>query len=89
MYLEHFPEQFKVLPELGTPSYIHPSVHRFTICKGNILGIKEESRTGVIRALWNYIKIQGLQDKVDRRMVRADDQLRHVRRVFFNVFLFS
>ncbi|KAF8064246.1 SWI/SNF complex protein [Lyophyllum atratum] len=61
MYLDHFPEQFKVLGELGA-----------------VLGIKEESRIGVIQALWNYIKIQGLQDKADRRMVRADDALRPV-----------
>jgi SWI/SNF-related matrix-associated actin-dependent regulator of chromatin subfamily D len=80
MYLEHFPEQFKVLPELGTLSHLYSSVRsHLTIYIGNILGIKEESRTGVIQALWNYIKIQGLQDKVDRRMVRADEQLRHVR----------
>ncbi|KAJ7715169.1 SWI/SNF complex protein [Mycena olivaceomarginata] len=61
MYLEHYPEQFRVIPELG-----------------NILGIKEDSRIGVIQALWNYIKIQGLQDKVDRRLVRADDKLRPI-----------
>jgi len=45
---------------------------------GNVLGIKEESRMGAVMALWNYIKIQGLQDKVDRRMVRADNQLRPI-----------
>ncbi|KAJ7355471.1 SWI/SNF complex protein [Mycena albidolilacea] len=61
MYLEHYPEQFRVIPELG-----------------NVLGIKEDSRIGVIQALWNYIKIQGLQDKVDRRLVRADDKLRPI-----------
>ncbi|GLB44557.1 putative SWIB/MDM2 domain containing protein [Lyophyllum shimeji] len=61
MYLDHFPEQYKVLGELGA-----------------VLGIKEESRTGVIQALWNYIKIQGLQDKADRRLVRADDHLRPI-----------
>ncbi|KAJ6581302.1 SWI/SNF complex 60 kDa subunit [Mycena capillaripes] len=61
MYLEHYPEQFRVIPELG-----------------NVLGIKEESRIGVIQALWNYIKIQGLQDKVDRRLVRADEKLRPI-----------
>jgi SWI/SNF-related matrix-associated actin-dependent regulator of chromatin subfamily D len=33
---------------------------------------------GVIQALWNYIKLQGLQDKVDRRMIRADDKLKLV-----------
>lgn len=47
---------------------IHPDL-------GNLLGVREESRTGVVQALWNYIKVQGLQDKVDRRMVRADTHL--------------
>ncbi|KAJ7180472.1 SWI/SNF complex 60 kDa subunit [Mycena filopes] len=61
MYVEHFPEHFRVIPELG-----------------NILGIKEDSRVGVVQALWNYIKIQGLQDKVDRRLVRADEKLRPI-----------
>ncbi|KAL0952805.1 hypothetical protein HGRIS_007029 [Hohenbuehelia grisea] len=59
LYLENYPEQFKVMPELG-----------------NILGLKEESRVGIIQALWNYIKVQNLQDKVDRRLVRADEALR-------------
>ncbi|EDR09451.1 uncharacterized protein LACBIDRAFT_319065 [Laccaria bicolor S238N-H82] len=45
---------------------------------GNILGIKEDSRIGVIQTFWNYIKLQGLQDKVDRRLVRADDKLRQI-----------
>ncbi|KDR73958.1 hypothetical protein GALMADRAFT_250674 [Galerina marginata CBS 339.88] len=61
MYLDHFPEQYKVLPELGS-----------------VLGIKEESRIGLIQTLWNYIKLQGLQDKVDRRMIRADEKLRPI-----------
>ncbi|KAK0240392.1 BAR-domain-containing protein [Armillaria nabsnona] len=58
LYPDHYPEQYKVSPELG-----------------DILGIKEESRVGVIQTLWNYIKLHGLQDKVDRRMVRADEKL--------------
>lgn len=44
-----------------------------------MLGIKEESRVGVIQALWNYIKVHGLQDKVDRRIIHADEYLRPVR----------
>ncbi|KAI0753690.1 SWI/SNF complex 60 kDa subunit [Fomes fomentarius] len=47
---------------------VHPDL-------GNILGIKEDSRIGVIQALWNYIKTQNLQDKLDRRIVRADARL--------------
>jgi hypothetical protein len=50
-----------------------------TVYAANVLGIKEESRIGVIQALWNYIKVQSLQDKVDRRVIRADEYLRPVR----------
>ncbi len=45
----------------------------------NILGIKEESRAGVIQALWAYIKAHNLQDKVDRKRIHADTMLRPVR----------
>lgn len=45
---------------------------------GNVLGIKEESRIGVIQTLWNYIKINGLQDKTDRRKIKADESLRPI-----------
>ncbi|TFY56624.1 hypothetical protein EVJ58_g7529 [Rhodofomes roseus] len=48
---------------------VHPEL-------GTLLGVKEDSRVGVVQALWNYIKVEGLQDKVDRRMVRADAHLR-------------
>ena len=50
---------------------VHPDL-------ASLLGVKEDSRVGVVQALWNYIKVQGLQDKVDRRMVRADAHLRPV-----------
>ncbi|KAM6493215.1 SWI/SNF complex protein [Amanita muscaria] len=60
LYLDHFPEQYKVLPELAPV---------------NVIGIKEESRIGVIQALWNYIKLLNLQDKIDRRLIKADDKL--------------
>ena len=62
MYLEHYPDNFKVQPALGT-----------------LLDIKEESRLGIVTALWNYIKINNLQDKVDRRIIRLDDKLKMVR----------
>jgi len=53
----------------------------------NVLGIKEDSRIGIIQTLWNYIKLQGLQDKVDRRMIRADERLRPVHFFSFQIFL--
>ncbi|KAK0197359.1 BAR-domain-containing protein [Armillaria mellea] len=53
----------------------YPEQYKVSSELGDILGIKEESRVGVIQTLWNYIKLHGLQDKVDRRMVRADEKL--------------
>ncbi|KAI0798153.1 SWI/SNF complex 60 kDa subunit [Abortiporus biennis] len=50
---------------------VHPEL-------GSILGIKEDTRTGVIHALWNYIKVHGLQDKLDRKTIKADAQLRNI-----------
>lgn len=62
LHVEHYPEQFKVHPDLGS-----------------VLGIKEDSRAGVIQTLWNYIKINGLQDKADRKRIHIDAALRPVR----------
>ncbi|KAJ3486052.1 hypothetical protein NLI96_g4515 [Meripilus lineatus] len=56
----------------------HPEQLRVHPDLGNIIGVKEESRTGVVQALWNYIKVQGLQDKVDRKMIKADAALRPI-----------
>jgi SWI/SNF-related matrix-associated actin-dependent regulator of chromatin subfamily D len=81
LYLDHFPEQFKIAPELGACPHAMP-LSIPTVRPGDVLGIKEESRIGVMQALWNYIKIQGLQDKVDRRMIRADDPMRTVSSTF-------
>ncbi|KAI9454270.1 SWI/SNF complex subunit [Russula earlei] len=61
LHLQQYPEQFRVLPELG-----------------NILGIKEESRAGVVQSLWGYIKTHNLQDKVDRKRIHADAVLRPI-----------
>jgi len=89
LHLEHFPEHYKVQPDLGIVVCLSLSTMTSDIVyAANVLGIKEESRIGVIQALWNYIKVQSLQDKVDRRVIRADEYLRPVR-VFNNTGLLS
>ncbi|KAH0834162.1 SWI/SNF complex 60 kDa subunit [Lanmaoa asiatica] len=77
MHLEQTPEQYKVSPDLGK-SIVFPFAASHAGPSAYVLGIKEESRIGVIQALWNYIKLNGLQDKVDRRRIRADDYLRPI-----------
>ncbi|KAI0342317.1 hypothetical protein BDW22DRAFT_1395179 [Trametopsis cervina] len=56
----------------------HPEHFKVHSELGALLGIQEETRTGVIQALWNYIKLQDLQDKVDRRVIRLDAPLRKI-----------
>ena len=41
-----------------------------------IVGTKPLPRTAVVKALWAYIKKNGLQDKKNKRMINADATLK-------------
>ena len=43
-----------------------------------VIGGSSMPRTEVTKKLWGYIKRNGLQDRVNRRMINADDKLRPV-----------
>jgi len=43
-----------------------------------VVGAKPIPRTEVTKKLWAYIKKNGLQDKKNKRMINADDNLRVV-----------
>ena len=43
-----------------------------------VVGSKPMPRTEVTKKLWAYIKKHGLQDKSNRRMINADDNLKSV-----------
>ena len=43
-----------------------------------VVGSSPIPRTEVTSKLWGYIKKNNLQDKVNRRMINADDKLREV-----------
>jgi chromatin remodeling complex protein RSC6 len=43
-----------------------------------VVGAKPIPRTEVTKKLWAYIKKNGLQDKKNRRMINADDNLKAV-----------
>jgi upstream activation factor subunit UAF30 len=43
-----------------------------------IVGSKPIPRTEVTKKLWAYIKKNGLQDKKNKRMIKADDPLKVV-----------
>ena len=40
-----------------------------------VVGDRAMPRTEITKRLWGYIKSKGLQDKVNRRMINADDNL--------------
>jgi upstream activation factor subunit UAF30 len=41
-----------------------------------VIGAKPASRPDIIKKVWDYIKKKGLQDKVNRRQINADDTLK-------------
>ena len=43
-----------------------------------VVGDKPQPRTQITKKIWDYIKSRGLQDKVNRRMINADDNLAKV-----------
>ena len=43
-----------------------------------VIGEKAVPRTEVTKKLWAYIKKNGLQDKKNKRMIKADDALKPV-----------
>jgi chromatin remodeling complex protein RSC6 len=45
---------------------------------GEVVGTKPLPRTEVTKKLWAYIKKNGLQDKKNKRMIKADDSLKVV-----------
>jgi chromatin remodeling complex protein RSC6 len=43
-----------------------------------IVGDKPMPRSEITKKVWDYIKANGLQDKVNKRMINADDKLRKI-----------
>lgn len=52
----------------------------------DIISVKEETRVGIIAALWNYIKMNGLQDKAHPTLVKFDPRLAQVRKLQSHAF---
>ena len=41
-----------------------------------IVGTTAQPRSAITKKIWDYIKKFGLQDKVNKRMINADDKLK-------------
>lgn len=44
-----------------------------------VLDVEEETRSGIVLGIWDYIRAMGLQEDEEKRLVRCDDRLRAVR----------
>ena len=69
LHLNHRPSQRKLHPDLGK-THSRLSLSSELTQPANLLCPKEE-----LHALWNYVKINGLLVKVDRRIVKTNDEL--------------
>ncbi len=58
------------------PAFMKPMTPSSTLAA--VVGGSPMPRTEVTKKLWVYIKRNGLQDSVNRRMINADDNLRQV-----------
>jgi chromatin remodeling complex protein RSC6 len=58
------------------PAFMKPMMPSSTLAA--VVGGSPMPRTEVTKKLWAYIKRNGLQDSINRRMINADDNLRQV-----------
>ena len=56
------------------PAFMKPMTPDAVLAE--VVGSKAMPRTEITKKLWEYIKKNGLQDKVNKRMINTDDKLR-------------
>ena len=60
----------------GTSAFMKPMTPSASLAK--VTGTTALPRSEVAKKLWTYIKKNGLQDKTNKRMINADDNLGRV-----------
>ena len=58
------------------PAFMKPLMPSMDL--GKIVGTNPLPRTQAVKKVWDYIKSNGLQDKINRRMINADNILKNV-----------
>ena len=64
----------KKAPRKANAAFMKPVTPSATLAE--VVGSKPMPRTEVTKKLWAYIKKNGLQDKKNKRMINADDNLK-------------
>ena len=56
----------------------NPERYKLSKELAEVLDVEEESRTGIVLGIWDYIRAAGLQEDEEKRQVRCDARLRSV-----------
>ncbi|KZV74852.1 SWI/SNF complex subunit [Peniophora sp. CONT] len=56
----------------------HPEVYKIRSELAGVIGLKEGTQVEMIQAVWNYVKLQNLIDKTDRRRIVLDAPLKQL-----------
>lgn len=72
------PAAKKVPAKKRTPNAAFMKALTLSPALSAVVGDKPLPRTEIVSKLWTYIKSKGLQDKVNKRMINADDKLKAV-----------
>ncbi|KAL3463827.1 hypothetical protein BJX64DRAFT_276248 [Aspergillus heterothallicus] len=55
-----------------------PERYKLTKELAEVLDVEEETRSGIVLGIWDYIRAMGLQEDEEKRLVRCDDRLRAI-----------
>ncbi len=68
------PAKAKAKKRKPNPEFMKPMQPSEELAK--VVGSKPIPRTEVVKKIWAYIKKNGLQDKKDKKMINADENLK-------------
>ncbi|WP_309678712.1 SWIB/MDM2 domain-containing protein [Polaromonas sp.] len=68
----------KVAAKKRTPNAAFMKALTLSPALAAVVGDKPLPRTEIVSKLWVYIKAKGLQDKINKRMINADEKLKAV-----------
>jgi upstream activation factor subunit UAF30 len=72
------PKKTAKAPSKRKPSAAFMKAMKVSEALGAVVGSKPMPRTEVTKKLWLYIKAHKLQDRLNKRLIHADDKLKKV-----------